>query len=512
MKKDQQLVLVIDFGGQYNQLIARRVREIGFYSELIPYTKAAAEIADRQPAAVILTGGPSSTMSEDAPRLSDEVFRAGIPILGICYGAQLMCHTFGGQLEKPAKREYGKTEISYGDSALFTDLPKEALCWMSHTDQIAQLPDGFTATAKTVDCPVAAFEDPARHLYGLQFHPEVVHTQGGTQIISNFLLKCVGLTPDWTPAGFIDYQVDAIRQTVGDQKVICALSGGVDSSVAAVLIHRAVGDQLTCIFCDHGLMRKDEGDMVESVFKEHFHMNFIRVNAEDRFLGKLQGVTDPERKRKIIGEEFIRVFEEEAAKIGQIDYLGQGTIYPDIIESGGGTNTAVIKSHHNVGGLPEDMTLKVLEPLRELFKDEVRQVGLELGIDPALIWRHPFPGPGLGIRVLGEVTKEKCDILREADAIYREELDKAGLTREIWQAFATLPDVRTVGVMGDERTYSHMIGLRAITSTDAMTAEYYPIPHELLDKIARRIVNEVQSVNRVVFDITGKPPATIEWE
>lgn len=507
-----QVVLVIDFGGQYNQLIARRVREIGIYSELVPYYKAMDAIREQRPAAIIFTGGPSSMMDPDAPRIDDTVFEMGIPILGICYGAQLMTHALGGELEKPQKREYGKTEISYGDSALFQDIDSQNICWMSHTDQIKTLPEGFTCTATTADCPVAAFEDPASKRYGLQFHPEVVHTVGGAQIIQNFLLRAAGLEPDWTPNAFIDTEVAKIRETVGDQKVICALSGGVDSSVAAVLIHKAVGDQLTCIFVDHGLMRKDEGDMVERIFKETFSMNFIRVNAEDRFLGKLAGVTDPERKRKIIGEEFIRVFEEEAAKIGHIDYLGQGTIYPDVIESGGGANTAVIKSHHNVGGLPEDMTLKVLEPLRELFKDEVREVGLELGIDPALIWRHPFPGPGLGIRVLGEVTKEKCDILREADAIYREELEKAGLSREIWQAFATLPDVRTVGVMGDERTYSYMVGLRAISSQDAMTAEYYPIPHEILDKISRRIVNEVQQVNRVVYDITGKPPATIEWE
>ncbi len=507
-----QLVLVVDFGGQYNQLIARRVRECGIYSEIVPYYKALAAVEEKKPAAIIFTGGPSSTLDADAPRVDDALFRSGIPILGICYGAQLMTHAHGGALEKPQKREYGKTQITYENSPLFDGVNQENICWMSHTDQVAELPEGFVATAHTLDCPIAAFENGEQKLYGLQFHPEVNHTVDGDRIIKNFLLKCCDLTPDWTPSSFIDEQVARIKETVGDKQVICALSGGVDSSVAAVLIHKAVGDQLSCIFCDHGLMRKDEGDMVERIFKEEFSMNFIRVNAEERFLNKLKGVTDPERKRKIIGEEFIRVFEEEAAKLGQIDYLGQGTIYPDIIESGGGTNTAVIKSHHNVGGLPEDMTLQVLEPLRELFKDEVRQVGLELGIDPKLIWRHPFPGPGLGIRVLGEVTKEKCDILREADAIYREELDNAGLTRDIWQAFATLPDIRTVGVMGDERTYSYMVGLRAISSTDAMTAEYYPIPHELLDKISRRIVNEVREVNRVVFDITGKPPATIEWE
>ena len=506
------LVLVVDFGGQYNQLIARRVRETGIYSEIVPYNKALVAVKEKQPQAIIFTGGPSSTLDEGAPQIEAEIFKLGVPILGICYGAQLMNITFGGAIEKPEKREYGKTHITYDDSALFKNVDTKNICWMSHTDQIQQLPNGFKAVAHTSDCPIAAMENVADKLYAVQFHPEVEHTVDGYKIIQNFLLECCQLKPDWSSDSFIDEKVKEIKAMVGDKKVICALSGGVDSSVAAVLVHRAVGDQLHCIFVDHGLLRKNEGDDVERIFRETFHMNLVRVNAEERFLSKLAGVSDPERKRKIIGEEFIRLFEEEANKLGAIDYLVQGTIYPDVIESGGGTNTSVIKSHHNVGGLPEDMTLKVLEPLRDLFKDEVREVGLQLGIEEKLIYRHPFPGPGLGIRVLGEVTKEKCDILREVDAIYREELDNAGLTRKIWQAFAALPDVRTVGVMGDERTYSYMVGLRAITSTDGMTAEYYPIPHDVLEVISRRIVNEVQGVNRVVYDITSKPPATIEWE
>lgn len=509
---ENNLVLVVDFGGQYNQLIARRVREAGIYSEIVPYYRALEEVKKRKPQAVIFTGGPSSTLEKDAPTIETEIFHLGIPILGICYGAQLMTLALGGEIEKPVKREYGKTSITYQSSALFDEIETNNICWMSHTDQIKTVPDGFQITAYTPDCPVAAMENSEQRMYAVQFHPEVEHTVDGYKIIRNFLYKGCHLSPDWSSDSFIEEKVAQIKKAVGDKKVICALSGGVDSSVAAVLVHKAVGEQLHCIFVDHGLLRKNEGDDVERIFRQQFNINLIRVNAEERFLAKLAGVSDPEKKRKIIGEEFIRVFEEEAAKLGSIDYLVQGTIYPDVIESGSGTNTAVIKSHHNVGGLPENMALKVLEPLRELFKDEVRQVGLQLGIEENLIYRHPFPGPGLGIRVLGEVTKERCDILREADAIYREELDKAGLSRKIWQAFAALPDVRTVGVMGDERTYSYMIALRAITSTDGMTAEYYPIPYDVLDIISRRIVNEVKGVNRVVYDITSKPPATIEFE
>lgn len=506
-----ETVLIIDFGGQYSQLIARRIREAKVYCEIAPYKKAMAKIQELKPQAIVFSGGPSSVNSENSPQIDPAVFEQGLPILGICYGAQLTAKTLGGSVGHPDKREYGKTDITYHQSKLFVDVTNENIAWMSHTDQIDELPSGFKISAHTADCPIAAMEDPVRKIYCVQFHPEVEHTVQGDLMLQNFLFDICGFSGDFTTTSFIDDQVRLIKQQVGDKKALCALSGGVDSSVAAVLVHKAIGDNLTCIFVDHGLLRKNEGDDVERIFKNEFSMNLIRINAQDRFLGKLSGVTDPERKRKIIGEEFIRVFEEEANKLGDIDFLVQGTIYPDVIESGT-ENAAVIKSHHNVGGLPEDMKFSLVEPLRELFKDEVRRVGLELGIPEYLIFRHPFPGPGLGIRVLGEVTKERCDILREADAIYREELEKAGLGRKIWQAFATLPDVRTVGVMGDERTYSYMVGLRAITSTDGMTAEFYPIPHEVLGTISRRIVNEVKGVNRVVYDITSKPPATIEWE
>ena len=510
MKKD--LVLVVDFGGQYNQLIARRVRECGVYCEIIPYSYTIEKIKEKNPKGIIFTGGPNSVYGEGAPRVNEEVFNLGIPVLGICYGDQLMAHTLGGKVATAPVREYGKTEINLDNSSrLFKGIDSKDICWMSHTDYISEAPEGFKIIAHTEVCPVAAMENEERNLYGVQFHPEVEHTPFGQKMIQNFLHEICGLESLWTMASFAEDKIKEIKELVGDRKVLCALSGGVDSSVAAMIVHKAIGHNLTCIFVDHGLLRKDEGDTVERVFKKEFDMNIIRVNAQDRFLGKLKGVSDPETKRKIIGEEFIRVFEEEAKKVGDIDYLVQGTIYPDIVESGTDTS-AVIKSHHNVGGLPEDMEFDLIEPLRELFKDEVRAVGEELGIPHKLVWRQPFPGPGLAIRVLGDITEEKLEIVREADAIFREEIANANLDETIWQYFACLPNIKSVGVMGDERTYCHTIALRAVTSSDAMTSEWARIPYELLDLVSRRIVNEVPGVNRIVYDITSKPPATIEWE
>lgn len=508
----RDLVLVIDFGGQYNQLIARRVREFGVYCEIVPYNYGIEKIKDKNPKGIIFTGGPNSVYGEDTPQIEKEVFELGVPVLGICYGQQLMSHLLGGRVDTAPVREYGKSHVNLDNSSkLFKGIEKEEVCWMSHTDYVAEAPVGFKIIAHTDVCPVAAIANEEKKLYGVQFHPEVEHTPFGKDMLRNFVLNICDLEPSWSMASFAEERIAEIKRVVGDKKLICALSGGVDSSVAAVLVHKAVGKQLTCIFVDHGLLRKDEGDQVEKIFREGFDMNLIRVNAQDRFLGKLAGVSDPERKRKIIGEEFIRVFEEESKKLGQIDFLVQGTIYPDVVESGTGTS-AVIKSHHNVGGLPEDIEFSLIEPLRELFKDEVRAVGEELGIPHHLVWRQPFPGPGLAIRVLGEVNEEKLEIVREADAIFREEIALAGLESEIWQYFAVLPNIQSVGVMGDERTYCHTVGLRAVTSSDGMTSNFAHIPYEVIDKVSRRIVNEVKGVNRIVYDVTSKPPATIEWE
>ncbi|WP_123054525.1 glutamine-hydrolyzing GMP synthase [Clostridium sp. JN-1] len=509
---ERELVLVVDFGGQYNQLIARRVRENNVYCEIVPYTYSIEKIKAKNPKGIIFTGGPNSVYGDSAPRINKEIFELGVPILGICYGEQLIAYTLGGKVESPEVREYGKTNVKlYDNSELFYGIDQDETCWMSHTDFVSEAPKGFDIAAVTSQCPAAAIQNVQKKIYGVQFHPEVQHTPFGKKMLSNFLFRICKLKGDWSMASFVEEKVKAVREIVKDKKVICALSGGVDSSVAAVLVHKAIGKQLTCIFVDHGLLRKDEGDQVERVFRQQFDMNLIRVDAKDRFLGKLKGVSDPERKRKIIGEDFIRVFEEEANKLGDIGFLVQGTIYPDVVESGTKTS-ATIKSHHNVGGLPEDMKFKLIEPLRELFKDEVRAVGEELKIPHKLVWRQPFPGPGLAIRVLGEITEEKLEIVREADAIFREEIASAGLDEKIWQYFACLPNIQSVGVMGDERTYCHTIALRAVTSSDAMTSDWAKIPYDVLDKVSRRIVNEVKGVNRIVYDITSKPPATIEWE
>ena len=509
---EERPVLVIDLGGQYSQLIARRVREARVYSELVGHRLSAAEVAARNPAALILSGGPASVYADGAPDLDTAIFDLGIPTLGICYGMQLMARDLGGEVERTGASEFGKAELEAGESDLFRDLPTDQTVWMSHRDSVTAAPAGAVVTASSPSTPIAAFEDAARRLYGVQFHPEVGHTPSGQDILKNFLYEVAGAPPTWTPAAVIEEQVERIRAQVGSNRVICGLSGGVDSAVAALLVYKAVGDQLTCVFVDHGFMRSNEAEQVAETFGGHFHVPLVHVQAQKRFLTRLAGITDPEEKRKIVGEEFIRVFEEEARKLGDVRFLVQGTLYSDVIESGGSDEAALIKSHHNVGGLPADMRMELVEPLRLLFKDEVRRVGAELGLPERMVWRQPFPGPGLAIRIIGDVTEERLAVLRRADAILLEEIRRADLYRELWQSFAVLPAIRSVGVQGDERTYAYPVVIRAVSSEDAMTADWARIPYDVLEGISSRIINEIPGVNRVVYDISSKPPATIEWE
>ncbi|MGH2834103.1 MAG: glutamine-hydrolyzing GMP synthase [Solirubrobacteraceae bacterium] len=512
--RSTQQILVIDYGGQYSQLIARRVRDCGVFSELLPHHVGLEEVAKRKPNGIILSGGPASVYAPGAPRLERGLLELGVPVLGICYGMQLLVHELGGRVEQAEVGEFGRSDLTVSEPGLLlAGMPREQTCWMSHRDTVFEPPEGFVALASSTTSPVAALEDLKRNIYGIQFHPEVVHTPYGQEILTRFLTEVCGCERTWSPASIVDDQIKAIRAQVGDGQVICGLSGGVDSSVAALLVHRAVGDQLTCVFVDHGLMRKAEGEQVIGAFRDTFKVALVAVDAQERFLERLKGVSEPEAKRKAIGAEFIRVFEEQAEALEGAHYLVQGTLYSDVIESGGGTGTATIKSHHNVGGLPDDLQFELVEPLRNLFKDEVRAVGTELGLPERLVWRQPFPGPGLAIRVVGgEATKERLDLLREADHILQEEIRQAGLYRDLWQSFCVLPDIRTVGVQGDERTYGHVVVIRAVTSDDAMTADWARLPYDLLETIASRMMGELREVNRVVLDITSKPPGTIEWE
>ncbi|MGO9792803.1 MAG: glutamine-hydrolyzing GMP synthase [Solirubrobacteraceae bacterium] len=507
-------VVVLDYGGQYSQLIARRVRECGVFSALLPHHVGAEEVARLAPKGVILSGGPASVHSEGAPRLDPALLELGLPVLGICYGMQLLALELGGRVEAAEVGEFGRSQLSvHTNGALLAGTPEAQTCWMSHRDTVYEAPPSFLALASSTASPVAAFESQQRGIYGIQFHPEVVHTPYGQQVLTNFLHNVCGCECTWSPRSVIEEQIERIRAQVGDARAICGLSGGVDSSVAALLVHRAIGDRLVCVFVDHGLMRKNEGAQVVAAFRDTFHVPLVAVDASDRFLERLRGVSDPEAKRKRIGAEFIRVFEAEAAKLQGVEFLVQGTLYSDVIESGGGTGTATIKSHHNVGGLPDDLEFELVEPLRSLFKDEVRAVGAELGLPERLVWRQPFPGPGLAIRIVGgEATREKLDTLREADAILQDEIRKAGLYRDLWQSFCVLPDIRSVGVQGDARTYGNVIVIRAVTSDDAMTADWARLPYDLLEQIASRMINEIRPVGRVVLDITSKPPGTIEWE